>query len=127
MTLKWKVEENKLNFPGAQTTFDINFELFQDASLSGRKISFTTSDYRLDLRKYLNEVPPHTRFGIDIRSKTKWAASKNTIIKYFHTSGEPASNPQNFRVFWSPTEKVTKEAYMNVKIISNAETNKIDF
>ena len=100
MTLKWKVEENKLNFPGAQTTFDINFELFQNSSLPGRKISFTTSDYRLDLRKYLNEAPPHTRFGIDIRSKTKWAASKNTISKYFYTSGEPASNPQNFRVFW---------------------------
>ena len=125
MTLTWKVEENKLNFPDAQTTFDINFELFQDSSLSGRKISFTTSDYRLDLRRYLNEASPHTRFGIDIRSKTKWAASKNTITNYFHTSGEPASNPQNFRVFWSPIEKVIKEAFMNVEIISNTE--KIDF
>ena len=123
MTLKWKVEENKLNFPGAETTFDINFELFQDSSLSGRKISFTTSDYQLDLIKYLNETPPYTRFGIDIRSKTKWAASKNTIIKYFHTTGEPASNPQNFRVFWSPIEKVIKDAFMNVEIISNAQKN----
>ena len=121
MTLTWKVEENKLNFPGAQTTFDISFELFQNSSLSGRKISFTTSDYLLDLRKYLGEVPPHTPFGIDMRCKTKWAASKNTIIKYFHTSGEPASNPKNFRVFWSPIEKVIKEACMCVEIISNIE------
>ena len=121
MTLTWNVEENKLTFPGAQTTFDINFELLRNSSLSGRKISFTTSDYRLHLRKYLNEAPPHTRFGIDIRSKTKWAASKNTIIKYFHTSGEPASNPENFRVFWSPIEKVIKEACMCVEIISNIE------
>ena len=121
MTLTWKVEENKLNFPGAQTNFDINFELFQNSSLSRSKITFTTSENRLDLRKYLNEASPHTRFGIDIRSKTKWAASKNTIIKYFHTSGEPASNPKNFRVFWSPIEKVIKEACMCVEIISIEE------
>ena len=106
--ITWESAVDIVNFPNAKTTYDVNIEVFEDASPTKRpkKFSLVSEIPYLDLSHYLYDVPPYTRFKVIIRSKTNWAMSREIAVKIFYTSGTSASKPKNFRVFWYPIEKV---------------------
>ena len=108
--LTWKTSANTVNFPGSKTTYVANLEIFEPISTPTtftRKITLRSKIPTIDLSPYLNETTPYTNFRVSLRAKTKWSMSRNIETKNFYTMGKSASPPRNFRVFWSPVEKVT--------------------
>ena len=87
----------------------MNIEVFPSkASLkkSSKKIKVETESTILNATNFLADFPPYTKFRFELMAKSKWALSHGKVTKEFFTSGEPASEPRNFRAFWFPAEKV---------------------
>ena len=108
--LAWEVADKIVNFPHAKITYEVNVEIFDNLMpmIGNRKIILRLETNSVDLSQHLSGLQPFTKFRVSLRSKTKWATSSDIASTYFHTSGKPASKPRNFRVFWSPIEKVIK-------------------
>ena len=106
--LAWDNPVDVINFPGVNTSYEVGIEVFEDASTNmiANKISLISDIPNLDVGHYLNDVAPYTRFRVMLRSKTNWAMSSERAVKEFFTSGISASEPGNFRAFWSPVEEV---------------------
>ena len=106
--MAWQAPDDVVNFPNAKTTYEVIIEIFENVALmsSTKEISLTTELLTLDLSQYLNGVPPYTKIRVSLRPKTRWAISRKIATAVFHTTGTQASEPRNFRIFWSPMEKV---------------------
>ena len=105
--LSWQESSNTINFPNAKSNYEVILEIFEDTSsmMSTRKISLRSELPTINLTEYLSPLPPHTKFSVNLWSRTSWALSRQSQKTYFYTQGIPASPPEHFRVFWSPVEK----------------------
>ena len=103
----------------------MNIEVFpstESLKKSSKKIKLETESTILNVTNFLAEFPPYTKFRFELMAKSKWALSNGKVLKDFFTSGEPASEPRNFRAFWFPAEKVVTffkfKWYLSINFIS---------
>ena len=106
--LTWRPSINTVNFPNASVLYEGSVEILPlgNKGTERRKISFWSDIPSIYLAQQLNGSLPYTKLSVNLRSKTRWAKSYEVTSTILYTAGKPASPPRNFRVFWSPVQKV---------------------